>query len=265
MKDNHVTDFLVDYLDGKLSGKKEQLVVEHLGQCNSCSKELDDLKKLMTAFEEETLTLPSPALENNFNKMLDQEIEASETPIRNINKSSDDSNAKTFSFLKIAASVALIVGSFFMGKNWQSEDAEREIAALQTETLEMKQTAMFSLMENRSASRRIQGVNYAEEFSSLDPEIVSALIERMTYDDNFNVRLAALEALGRFTDSETVKDALISALKTEKDANLQIQIIQILAEMQEKKAVQPMKQLLENENTEPYVKDHIKSLLPNII
>lgn len=152
-----------------------------------------------------------------------------------------------------------------MGKYQQEEKSGKEIALLTNESMQVKQMAMLSLMENKSASKRIQGVNYIDEFSKPDEAIVMALADRMLYDENINVRRTAVEVLGGFTASETVKNSYIKALKIEKDPGIQIAIIQILGQLREKKAIAPMKYLLEQEDTQPYVKKQLESTLPQII
>ena len=96
---------------------------------------------------------------------------------------------------------------------------------------------MLALMENESASKRIQGVRYIEEFTDPDPEIVAALVKRMRYDENTNVRLTAVTALEAFISSEAVKEGFIAALETEKDPTIQISIIKSLVKIQEKKSL----------------------------
>ena len=52
-------------------------------------------------------------------------------------------------------------------------------------------------------------------------KILKALIERMQYDSNSNVRSSAVEALSKFTDYELVRTSLIEALTAEKDSSIQ--------------------------------------------
>ena len=84
-------------------------------------------------------------------------------------------------------------------------------------------------------------------------------------DENDNVRLTAFEALSRFTSSEKVKEVFLEALGKEKNPSIQIAIIQVLVQIQEKKAVEPMQRLLEQEDTQPFIKEQIKTGLPKII
>lgn len=265
METRHVVDLLSDYLDNTLSESQMQEVTEHLKKCSACSTELTELKTLLNAFEEEeAITVPSEKLRTTFLQQLEEEKLAAEG-IVTLNSKPVESNFQWATVFKVAASVALLIGAFQLGKYQQQETSSVTIAALENEGLEAKQTAMLSLMENQSASKRIKGVGYIDGFANPDEAIVQALADRMQNDENANVRMTAVEALDKFTNSDSVKEAFIAALKTEKDSGIQIAIIAILVRIQEKKAVAPMKRLLEREDTQPFVKEQIESLLPTFI
>jgi hypothetical protein len=116
-----------------------------------------------------------------------------------------------------------------------------DMVALQQEVKEMKQLVMLSLLENQSASERIRAVSYAEALPGLDPAVREALIRTLDGDQNLNVRLAAAEALGRFPDSEEVRQALVGALERQPDPMLQITLIHLLVNMEEKEPPVPSK------------------------
>ncbi|MEC7263138.1 MAG: HEAT repeat domain-containing protein, partial [Bacteroidota bacterium] len=61
-----------------------------------------------------------------------------------------------------------------------------------------------------------------------------------------------------------VKNVLIEALEKEKNPSIQVAIIQTLVQIQEKKAAEPMKKLLEKEDTQPFIKEQIKAVLPSL-
>lgn len=260
MKSNHVKEILTDYLDGLLDTIQRKEVEEHLRSCDSCSSELEAMREVLSAFKEEQNTLPSKQLKVKFYQMLEDEKQKSSKVIA-INRKSNWASG----LLKIAAGIALLMGAFALGKFQQQQQSDNAIAALVDKSTAIKTTAMLSLMENQSASKRIQGVNFIEEFPEPDEAIISALADRMLLDQNTNVRLSAVEALGNFTNSETVKNAFITALGTEKDPSIQIVIIRTLAATQEKKAIAPLKILLEKDATQPFVKNEIRTLLPTII
>ena len=154
---------------------------------------------------------------------------------------------------------------YFTGTFTTKKDASEEIAALKTQTIELKENMMLAMMDNTSASKRIQAVNYSEEFEQPDEKITNALIDRMHYDTNINVRLAAAEALSKYSESESVKKAFIDALSTEKDPSLQIAIIQFLVQTQEKRALDSMQKLLDQPETPDYVKAEVSSGMSQII
>lgn len=264
MDENHIVALLPDYLDNVLGPKERARIEKHLGSCTACTKELEQMKILFRAFGQEKAHTPSERIKTNFYKLLELEKQADAQVVQMPPRGTAQRNW-TKNLLGVAASIVLLLGAFLFGQFRQQTESNKEIALLQDERLEIKETAMLSLMENKSASKRILGVGYIEEFTDPDEAIVSALVDRMRYDANTNVRLTAVEALRRFAASENVKNAFIAALKTEKDPSIQITIIEALVEIQEKKAVKPMQELLEREDTQPFVKEQIKTLLPSIV
>ncbi|UII77393.1 HEAT repeat domain-containing protein [Flagellimonas sp. HMM57] len=263
MKDDHISDLFPEYLDNTLNDSDKQKIEQHLASCIQCKLELDEMKLLFKAFKNDSVSVPSDRLSVKFEAALNQE-KAATTKIVSIAPKKEKSNWAS-NLLKVAASIALLVTSFQIGRVIQSQKNNQELVVLQDETLQFKQAAMLSLMENQSASKRIQGVNYIEEFPNPDEAIVKALTDRLLYDENDNVRLNAFEALSGFTTSETVKIAFIKALEQEKNPSIQVAIIQALVKIQEKKAIGPMQKLLEKEDTQPFIKKEIEQGLPKII
>jgi HEAT repeat protein len=85
--------------------------------------------------------------------------------------------------------------------------------------------------------------------------LLKVLIQTLNEDPNVNVRMAALDGLRKFYQEPLVRKALIGSLAIQKDPVIQIYLIQILVEMKDKAAVQPLKQIIENEELIPAVKD----------
>ena len=263
MEEKHVLELLPDYLDHALSKPEKAQVEKHLESCPKCVKELNDLKKLFETFGNEKVEVPTEKLKAKFEAALELEKnnQGKVLPLG----SKKGKSVWASNLLKVAASIALLVASFQMGGVFQQRKAKEDIVALKNESLQMKQVTMLSLMENQSASKRIQGVNYIQEFEDPDEAIIQALANRLLHDENDNVRLTSFEALSRFTASESVKNVFIEALEKEKNPSIQIAIIQTLVQIQEKKAVGPMQRLLEQEDTQPFIKEQIKNGLPKII
>ena len=113
-------------------------------------------------------------------------------------------------------------------------------------------------IENESSSQRIAALNRSENIQTLDSRILEAFIDRMLYDEKPSVRLAAVEALAKFASEEMVKVAFLKALEKDTDPAIQIELIQVLAKIEEKRALTPMKDLLNNEEVPEYVKKEIQ-------
>lgn len=265
MKNEHIEHLIPEYLEGFLSEEQNNEVEQHLDYCQICTKELAEYRIMLNAFEAEPRTLPSKTMQDDFSKLIDEEKRKTDVFFQSNTIKGKTQRTWFPNVLKVAAGIALLVSGYLFGSYQKSIEANNEIAILKEKNMGIRQTAMLSLMENKSASKRIQGVNYMEGFSKPDKDILNALTERMQNDENANVRLAAVNALSSFTTSKTVRMALIETLKTEKNPNIQIAVIHILVKQKDKTAMTPMKQLLHQKDTEPFVKEQIRSLMPSII
>ena len=265
MNSEHISEVLAEYLDGRLDSHKNDIVEEHLKTCETCNQEMEELKVLFETFDKESIQVPTERLRANFLRQIEKEE-------KQLSKLSKTDHGRIYNlifsetnFLKIAASIALLISAYTLGMYHEKEYSQTQLAILNRENIEVKQTAMLSLIGNKSASKRIQGVNFIDEFVEPDEAIVSALTETMLYDENTNVRRTSVEVLSKFITSEEVKSSFIEALKIETDPGIQIAIINILGDIREKKAAALMQNLLLQENVQPYVKEELESVIPNIL
>jgi HEAT repeat protein len=115
---------------------------------------------------------------------------------------------------------------------------------------------MMAMLENeQSASQRMTGVSVAFELEKPDDEIVSVLVKTMNEDPNTNVRLAAMEALGKFSTEPTVRRALIHSLSVQKDPVVQIALIQLMVRMKEKGIIHELEKMTKDNSVMKAVKD----------
>ncbi len=161
---------------------------------------------------------------------------------------------------RYAAGILLVGGIFWLGRMTASNGISdlKEFTALKRDVQETKQLVMLEMMNRESASERIQAVNYSFDIDNPDKEVLEALINTLNSDSNTNVRTAAAEALSHFGNKKVARDALIQALGSQKDPALQIVIIDILANLGEKRAVKSINKLLQNSDTEDFVKRKAK-------
>lgn len=253
MKCNEIQENLSQYLDNDLSEVQNSEITNHLKNCDNCQKELDDMNSFLSILNIDKMEVPSNSLKKGFEEMLAQEIENSKQKVVLLHPKQDWK-----SYIKVAASIAIIISAFLFGKY------QTRISQLANISEENKKEVL-NLLANNSASKRILAVSNAEEFTNKDTKIIEAIINRLLFDKNTNVRLAAAETLTKFSSEEIVRQAFIKSLETEKNASVQIELIQILGRIQEKRALKPMEKILSNEETPEFIKQEIQISLPNLL
>ncbi|NER17164.1 HEAT repeat domain-containing protein [Spongiivirga citrea] len=261
MKNDHVHNVLIDYLEGNLDKERRALVANHLSVCDECNIELVQTKELLAELKNVPQQIPSSKLRDGFYEMLENE-KADQDKIVSLSKPNNFNWNRVW---QSAAVIAFIFSAFMFGKYQQQNKNQEKIDALVKQTDNIKQSMLLALVENQSASKRVQGVHYVNQVQTPNSDVLDALIKRMHLDENANVRLAAIEALSKFTNTKMVRDELIVALGQEKDPGLQVSLIEILVSIQEKGAKESMERLLQKEDTPTYVKDQVKIGLPSII
>jgi uncharacterized protein YoaH (UPF0181 family) len=156
-------------------------------------------------------------------------------------------------YWRVAAGIIFILGAFWVGSNFNQNTATApaaEIAALREEVQEMKRV----MAAGTSASERIQMVS--QEFGSEQrDEVIEVLITTMNEDPNVNVRVAAAEALYRFQNKKTVRQALVASLKRQTDPLVQLTLIDMLVSIKEKEAIGELENLSQREDLLPIVKE----------
>ena len=253
MKCSEIQNQFSEFLENSLSEVANSEVKEHLKTCDNCQKELDEMTSFLSILDTNEMEVPSSNLRLDFEKMLTSEVENNQPKVVQLQPKSDWK-----SYLKVAASIVIVMSAFLFGK-YQSNISK--IASVKEENKQ----EVLAMLENNSASKRILAVSNAEEFTKKDTKIVKAIINRLFFDKNANVRSAAAETLSKFSSEIMVRDALIKSLETEKNTSVQIEVIQILAKIQEKRALKPMEKMLKNEETPQYVKQQLELNLPSLL
>ncbi len=161
----------------------------------------------------------------------------------------------------IAASICFLIIGFIGGRMYPVQQPDMEssqMAELKNDVKEMKQMVMFSMLKQQSASERLKAVNYVKEFNDPDPKIVAALLKTLNEDDNVNVRLAAARALADFPAVDSAREALVNSLGKQTDPIVQLALIDIFVDLEEKRAVKQMQKLLEQGETLDVVKEEVQ-------
>ena len=142
---------------------------------------------------------------------------------------------------------------------------KQQLKALADQVHEMREMVMLALLENPSASERIRGVSYASEITTINKNVLDALLSTLNNDPNSNVRLMTLDALTRYANVAAVRRGLVQSILQQDSPLMQAAMADVMVRLQEKKAVQPLKELLQQKDLNEMVRAKIQQTLTRLI
>jgi hypothetical protein len=146
-----------------------------------------------------------------------------------------------------ALAVALLVAGGFGGRYLARPRSETpEIAQLQSQVENLRQTVALSMLQDPSSSSRIRGVSYGSQVERPDRQIEQALLHAVNHDANVNVRLSAVDALEKWAGIPDIQRALVDALPLQDSALVEIALIDVLVGAHDKAAVPALRRLADD-------------------
>ena len=113
------------------------------------------------------------------------------------------------------------------------EHTNPEISQLRGEIHNMRQLVTLSLLQQQSASDRLQGVNWSYRAEQSDTEVLSALLHTINQDQSVNVRLAAVDACGILATVLSRERGWCNHSAKQTSPLIQISVIELLVELRE--------------------------------
>lgn len=129
-----------------------------------------------------------------------------------------------------------------------------QLADLRQEVQSTRQLAVLSLLQQRSASDRLQGVSYGAPIVGADPQVTAALLNSIKYDPSPDVRLAALDALDRHVALPAVQSGLIAAFPYQTSPLLQVALVDSFIQSRDPQARALLQQVSQGKNYNPEVR-----------
>jgi anti-sigma factor RsiW len=271
MNGEHIAELLPDYLQNALAREQALQVEQHCEHCANCAQDVAMWKKLALLPPDQ----PSPDSRARFDAMLHAYPATTDRSGRlprralfpTIAPTFVDSSERAarwsfFAWLRsplgaVAWSAALLIFGVFIGTRLNKEATPAhpdEIAAMHAELTNMRQLVALSMLQQQSASERLQGVSWSGLEAHLDPQIQSALLHTLRYDGSVDVRLAALDALSRHASQPQVRKSIGDALQEQQSPLVQVALIDQLAEWRDPDATQRLRNFQQTPNLNPAVR-----------
>jgi anti-sigma factor RsiW len=270
MNCQQIETLLPDYLQNGLSTTQAAELEQHCQHCASCAQDVVMWKKLAMLPEEK----PGAESRERFDAMLHSysatstigAAEVSQARAAAISTQHQPTAAKPswnfFEWLRspfgaVAWGAALLLIGLYAGTHLGNRIAPEhsdEIASLHAEVASMRQLVALSMMQQQSASERLQGVSWSTREAQLDPQVQSALLRTLRSDGSVDVRLAALDALSRHATQPVVRKNVLDALQEQQSPLVQVALIDQLTEWRDPDAAQRLQKFEQTPNLNPAVK-----------
>lgn len=255
------------WINNELSAAERAGFEAHLESCAECRQELKAEMQIWSLLESMPVPEASTDMPVRFNAMLEEYKESAgskKQPFANLLSRLQ----QLWQFqpkMQLAYSIILVVAGVGLGIMFKNQGADKkEIASLSSQVHEMKEMMMLSLLENPSASERIRGVSYTNEIKGTNKEVIEALLSTLNNDPNVNVRLVTLEALSHYANIPEVREGLVQSIVLQESPLVQSAMADVMLKLQEKKAVQPLKKLLQQKDLNRAVRNKIEQTITSI-
>jgi hypothetical protein len=233
----------------------------HLAGCEECGAELPALSDLWSRLGEISVPEPSQALHQRWHATLEDFL-PKPVPQRFVPQ---QKRRSPFSLAHLwprspvwqaAIALACLVVGLFAGalaSNTLAPRHDNEIAKLHDEIASTRAMVALSLLQQQSATERLRGVDYTDRMQTMEPQVISALIEAVSRDPSVNVRLAAIDALGKVSESPGVLQSLRRSLPHQDSPMVQASLVDFLVDAHDRQAVGTLRQLASQPDLNPAV------------
>lgn len=250
-----------EYLAGEIEQKEKDTLDAHFAACETCRKEVGSLNAIWTNLGMLPEEQPSEALRARFSAMLEAYQHGLEQGKAKTNFK-DVLNAWLsrwwprqpviqFALSAVLLAIGVLIGSQFKNTGEINTDA----AQLREDFTRMQQLVALSLLQQQSPIERLKGVTWSYRLQRPDQQIITALLNTLNRDPSVNVRLAALDALLQFSDQSKVREGLITSLPKQTSPMVQIALIDLLVEIQERRSLNVLNDFLAADTLDSLVKE----------
>jgi len=242
-------------LAGRLEAGARERVIDHLETCAACRADMAELGAVWRGLEAMAEAEPSQAMRARFVEMLAAYQEGYEEAQRR-QAYAGPAAVRGWRMWQMAAAAALLLAGLGLGRYALAprNAANPEIAQLEGQVENLRQLVTLSLLQEQSPSSRLRGVTYSYQISQPDEQVEQALLHAVSHDSNVNVRLSAVDALRKYTASVDVRRALADAIPVQESPLVQIALIDLLVEVNDRDAAGALGKLARDNSADEAVR-----------
>lgn len=263
MKCDDLKNWFADSLSGSGDEALDADARAHLAGCPKCSSEYETLHRLWDKLGNLGEAEPGRSMRARFYSMLDGYKDGIE-----LSQGRDKGKRSGFWYgwllpgmpaLQIALAVLFLIAGAVIGRLSVVEGpGKSEITQLRSEVHEMTQMVALSLLQQQSASERLAGVSMSQRVGQPDEKVLNALVHALDFDPSVDVRLAAIDALYRFSDQRLVRRALVDSLPRQGSPLVQIALIDLIVELRERQSAEVLRRLADDGNINQAVRERAR-------
>lgn len=252
------------------AGAAAEALRAHIAACPACCREWQELSDTWTRLGLLPEESPSPKLRRDFYRLLEaarsEAAPAMRPPWRQRLRALLPDLRPLAPAMRLAAALVIVAGfgaGFFIGR--RNPAAAEQVQLLRSEVGQLRQQASLSLLNQSSASARLQGLSLAAKQQDPGEELLGKLLDILDNDPSVNVRLAAVDALYIFAGNSGVRADLSSSLARQTSPQVQVALIDLLVSLKEKQAAAALKKLVADNKILPEVQQRARSGMERIL
>lgn len=209
---------------------------------------MEDLKVLFKPLDEMKVLEPSVNLTEVFNRKVSQ---------MNIGELSNSNYQHLHVYIKVAVVAAVFVMGWFLGSISNSDDKEL-LQSLQNKLNSNNQLLVLTLLQQSSASDRLQAANVSNILPDLDDQIIAALVKALESDSDPNVKIKCAEALAIHLNPDSLSKIFGNALELQKEPLIQLILINYLKSIGNTESMRIVNSYLNSDKVDDFVKSEVK-------
>ncbi|MDN5212518.1 HEAT repeat domain-containing protein [Fulvivirgaceae bacterium BMA12] len=267
---NDYTQLLMSFLKNELTDDEKLALLKAARENQELARELIEVQNTWTQLNKYEVPAPAASMDAKFqNMLLAYKTRPTKFSVVKTRQNISDFFKHmwpTHTAARTAMASLLVLVVFFAGYWFSYQKSHTaQITRQYDQIKELQTNMMLTLLAQKSPVERLKAVSISQDLKEINTSVIEALLNTLNQDDNDNVRLASLEALIAYAADPRVREGLIMAISHQKSPLVQMALAETMVELQEKRSVGPLKDLLRSENTPEEIKDKIQESINILI